>query len=214
MVSINKTVNPIHTYSVVPQSATLVSILTKVLNTRRKISHRKKLSTIKIAQSNTIAYARFLSNAPHSVSQDIMRAQTDKLALYNKSDTVCRAESRASEYMFPDYSTFKTYGRLYNNYATLGDLTKITIEEIGTLVYTLNIRTILTRNALHIPALHGPLYSLCKHRQIPGCGVYSSYKDFSYLFLPDFILQVEYSYDKIFSYHTLGQSHQVRTDYI
>ena len=48
---------------------------------------------------------------------------------------------------------------------------------MGTAVYTLNGRTILTRNALHISALRGPLYSLWKQRQRPGYGVYSSYKD-------------------------------------
>ena len=46
--------------------------------------------------------------------------------------------------MFPDYSTFKTYHRLTNRYATLGDTTKLPIEGIGTEVHTLNGRTILT----------------------------------------------------------------------
>ena len=108
---------------------------------------------------------------------------------------MCRL--RASEDMFPDYFTFKTYQRLSNIYATLVDTTRLPIEGIGTAIYTLNGRTILTRNALHIPSLRGPLYSLCKHRQIPDCGVYSSYKYGSYLFFPDFILQVEDSYDNI-----------------
>ena len=116
--------------------------------------------------------------------------------------------------MFPDYSTFKTYHRLTNRYATLGDTTKLPIEGIGTAVYTLNVRTILTRNTLHIPALRGPLYSLLKHRQRPGCGVYSSYKDVSYLFFPDFILQVENSYDNLVSYQFLGASYKVPIDYI
>ena len=92
--------------------------------------------------------------------------------------------------MFPDYSTFKKYHRLTNRYANLGDTTKPPIEGIGTGVYILTGRTILTRNALHIPALWGPLYSLRKHHQRPGCGVYSLYKDGSYLFFPDLILQV------------------------
>ena len=55
--------------------------------------------------------------------------------------------------MFPDYSIFKTYHRLTNRYATLGDTTKLPIEVICTAVYTLTGRTILTRNALHIPEL-------------------------------------------------------------
>ena len=59
--------------------------------------------------------------------------------------------------MFPDYSTFKTYLRLNIRYANLGDTTNIPIEVIGTAVYKLNVRTILTRNALHIHALRGAL---------------------------------------------------------
>ena len=134
--------------------------------------------------------------------------------MYNKKDTACCADSVASEVMFPDYSIFKTYHHLTNRYATLGDTTKLPIEVIVTAVYTLNVRTILTRNASHIPALWGPLYSLRKHRQRPGYGVYSSYKDGSYLFFIDFILQVEDSCDNIVSYRYLGASYKGPIDYI
>ena len=105
------------------------------------------------------------------------------------------------------------YHCLYNIYATLGDTTRLSIEGIGTTVYTLNGRTILTRNALQTPALRGSIYSLRKQRQIPGCGFYSSYKDGSYPFLPDFIIQVEDSYDNIFSYRSLGASYQCPIKY-
>ena len=142
------------------------------------------------------------------MSQDITRANINNIAIYNNKDTACCADSVASENMFPDYSTFKTYYRLSNIYATLGYTTRLPVEGIGTSAYTLNGRTILTRNALRIPALRGPIYSLRKHRQIPGCGFYSSYKDVSYLFFPDFILQVEDSYDNIVSYWSIGASHQ------
>ena len=115
---------------------------------------------------------------------------------------------------FPDYSTFKTYRHLSNRYATLGDTTSLPIEGICTAVYTLNGRTSLTWNALHIPALRGPLYSLHKHRQRPGCGVYSYYKDESYLFFPDLILQVEDYYGNIVSYRLLGASYKGPIGYI
>ena len=116
--------------------------------------------------------------------------------------------------MLPDYSTFKTYQRLSNRYATLGDTTKLPIEVICTVVYKLNGLTILTCNALHIPALRGPLYSLCKHHKWPGCGVYSSYKDGSYMFFFYFILQVEESYVNIVSYRPLWASHKGPIDYM
>ena len=106
------------------------------------------------------------------------------------------------------------YHRLSNYYAILGDTTRLPIEGTCTAVYTLNGRTILTCNALHNPALQGTIYSLCKHRQRPGCGVYSSYKDGSYLFFPNFILQLEDSYDNIVIYHSPGTSYQGPIDYI
>ena len=106
------------------------------------------------------------------------------------------------------------YHSLYNRYDTLGDTIRPPIEGMCTTVYTLNGRTILTRNALHITELRGPLYPLRKHHQRPGCGVYSSYKDRSYLLFYDFILQVEDSYDNIVSYRPLGASYQGPIEYI
>ena len=87
MVSSNKTLNPINTYFVLPQSVALVITPTKVLKNLRKTRHRKNLVTIKIAQSDTTASARLLSTALHSVSHANIRAHTYKISLYNKSDT-------------------------------------------------------------------------------------------------------------------------------
>ena len=191
MVRNYKTANSINTYYVVPPRLTLARTPAKVPNKQCKTRGRTQLATIKWSHSDTTASARFLSTTLRSVSQDITRSHTDKIALYNNIDTSWCADSGASEDMFPDYSTFNTHHHLTYCYATLGDTTKLPIEVIGTTVYTLNCRTIITCNALHIPALRVPLYSLLKHRQQPGCGVYSWYKDGSYLFFPDFILQVE-----------------------
>ena len=191
MLSNYKTVNSINTYSIVPPCLTLAITPTKVLKKKCKTRGRTHIETINQAQSDTTASTRFLSAALHSVSQATTHAHTDKIALYNNTDTSCFAESGASYYMFTDYSTFNTCHRLSNRYATLGYNTRNPIEGICTTVYTLNGHTILTCNTLHIPALLGPIYSLRKHHQRPGCGVYSSYKDGSYLFFPAFILKVE-----------------------
>ena len=185
-----------------------------MINKQRKIRGRTRLATIKRAQFDTTASARFLLTALHSVYQAITRENTNKIAIYNKKETACCADSGESEYILPDYSTFKKYHRLSNIYAALGDNTRPLIKVIGTAVYTLSGRTILTCNVIHITALGGPLYYLRKHRKISGCVVYYSYKDGSYLFFPNFILQSEYSYANIFSYQSLGASHQCAIDYI
>ena len=186
----SKTLKLINTYYVVPINKTLGITPTKVLKKKRKMQRQSNLATIKQAQSDTTASSRFPLTAPCSVSQAIIHSHTNKIALYNKSNTAYCADSRASEDMFPDYSVFNTYHRLSNRYAILGDTIRLPIDGIGTAVYTLNGCTILTCNALHVTVLCGPIYSLCQHHQIPGCGVYSSYKYGSYLFFPDFILQL------------------------
>ena len=126
----------------------------KVAKKRRKNIHRRQLASIIETQFDTASSFWFLSTALHSVSQSIIRARTDNIALLNRSEEACCAKSGASEEMFPDYSTFRTYHCLHNHYATLGDTTRLPIEGIGTAIYTLNGKTILTRNSLHIPALH------------------------------------------------------------
>ena len=119
MVSSYKTVNSINTYYVVPQRLTLASTPNKVLKKQRKKRGRTQFVTINRAQSDRTASTRFLLTALHSVSQAINRAHTYNIDLYNNTDTVCRADSGASEYLLPDYYTFKTYQRLFNNYTTL-----------------------------------------------------------------------------------------------
>ena len=114
-----KTVNSINTYPAVPQNLTLSSTRTKVQEKQRNTRVRTQLTTIKRAQSDTTASARFIPTALHSFYKAITRAHTEKISLYNNIDTACYADSGASEYMFPDYSTFKTYHRLFNRYATL-----------------------------------------------------------------------------------------------
>ena len=209
-----KTINPINTYIVVTTPLTLASAPTKVLKKKHTIRGRTRLAIIKQAQSDKTASAWFLSTALHSVSQAITCANTNKIAIYNNKDTAFCTESGAPEDMFPYYSTSRTYHRLSNLYATLVDTTRLHIEVIGTVVYIINGHTIINHKTLHIPTIQGPLYSPCKHRKRPGCGVYSYYKDGSYIFFPDFILQVEDSYENIVSYRSLGASYEGPIDYI
>ena len=150
MVDSNPIVKTVNTYFVEPHKLTLARPPTKVLKKQQKIRGRTRLATIHRSQSDTIASARFLSTALHSVSQAITRANIHRIDMYNKKNTDFCVDSGASEDMLPDYSTFKTYHRLTNRYATSGGTTKLPIEGIGTAVYTLKGRTILTCNSLHI----------------------------------------------------------------
>ena len=82
-----KTVKPINTYYVVPLSKTLISTPHKVLKKQHKTRRWTQLATIKQEQSDTTSSDRFLLTALHSVSQAIIHAHTDKIALYNNTNT-------------------------------------------------------------------------------------------------------------------------------
>lgn len=89
--------------------------------------------------------------------------------------------------MFPDYSAFISYRKCApNRVCDLGDDTSVPIVGEGTAVVRLNGKVILVRNALHIPALRQVLYSVRRHRHVPGCGVFSWYDEGSYLVFPQF----------------------------
>ena len=68
MVDSSPIIKTINTYTVIPPKLTLVSTSPNVLKKKRKIRGRTILTTIKQAQSDTTASARFLSTALHSVS--------------------------------------------------------------------------------------------------------------------------------------------------
>ena len=87
----SKTLKPINTYIVVTQPLTIAITPPKVLKKQLKIRGRTRLATIKRAQSDTTASDRFLSTALHSVSQDITRANTNKISIYNNNNTSCCA---------------------------------------------------------------------------------------------------------------------------
>ena len=171
----NDNFNPIKSISIYIRYPLVVALehpTPKVTKERRKTLCWRQLSSIIRNQSDTSALSWFPPAALHYMSQAIIRAHRYNIAIYNRTEEACCADSGASEDMLPDYSTFRTYHHLHNRYSTLGDTTRLPIEGNGTAVYTLNGKTILTRNALHISALRGPIYYLRKHCQRPGCGVY------------------------------------------
>ena len=57
----------------------------------------------------------------------------------------------------------------------LGDDTKVPIKGEGSAKFSLNGKVIVVRNALFVPDLRGPLYSLRKHETMPGCRTVSHY---------------------------------------
>ena len=165
--------------------------------------------------------ARLASSPTSSFQSTVVSAFTsfikqrpDQLQPLQEAGSMACADSGATDYMFPDKEAFLSYhpcppGR----YCDLAGDQSVPILGVGTAVVRLNGKVILVRNALHIPALRNPLYSLRRHRQMPGCGVFSWSGEGSFLVFPHFILCVDDSIDNLISYEPLGSSFRGRYDY-
>eukprot|EP00956_Cyclotella_meneghiniana_P031975 scaffold85846_cov40-Cyclotella_meneghiniana.AAC.3 len=107
---------------------------------------------------------------PHTFSAIANKElKTMKIALKSADEAVCCADSGATRHMFPDYKTFLSYHKCDNKYVELGDSTRLPILGYGTAKFSLNGHIILVRDALHVPGLTDPLYSLCQQRFMKGC---------------------------------------------
>ena len=69
----------------------------KVSKKLRKTLCWHQLDSIIWTESVTVSLSQLISTALHSVSQAIIRDPTDKVALYNRAEEACCANSGASE---------------------------------------------------------------------------------------------------------------------
>ena len=79
-------------------------------------------------------------------------------------------DTGATNHMFPERSAIIFYHRSAKPRVCLGNNSFAPILGEGTAIISLNRKVVMVRNALHVPGLHSPLYSLCAHAKQPGCG--------------------------------------------
>ena len=127
-----------------------------------------------------------------------------KIALRSDDEVECCADSGATKHMFPDYNTFISYRRVHNKVVTLGDGSLLQILGIGIAKFSINKHVILVRNALHVPRLSAPLYSLRQHRLMPGCGFFSHCDCGAFLLLPSFSIKIDDSEDCLVNFKAIG----------
>jgi hypothetical protein len=77
----------------------------------------------------------------------------------------------------------------------MGNNSFVPVLGCGTDVFSLNGKCLLVRNALHVPGLAVPLYSLHAHLQQCGCGFFGTYKAGFHVYFLAFILLVDTSSD-------------------
>lgn len=76
----------------------------------------------------------------------------------------------------------------------------------GSAIISLNGQRILVRNALHVPGLVVPLYSLRAHCLQPGCGFIGAEGVGILVYFPSFVLTVDTSRDCHLGFESLGGS--------
>ena len=122
--------------------------------------------------------------------------ETCVFSYINDNDNCC-ADSGATNVMLPDYYVFISYHKYFHCFAILDDSTKLPILGKGTTVFSLNGKTIMVQDAIHVPSLRAPLYSLRKHKTIHGYGTFSLHHVGSYILFPNFSLRTDDSVDNL-----------------
>ena len=128
------------------------------------------------------------------------------------ADEAC-ADSGSTDVMIPDFGAFISYRKCVNRFAILGDETPLPILGKGTAKFSRNGKVLLIRNCIHVSGLRSPLYSLQKHKDMPGCGAFSFYNMGSHILFPDFVLRIDDSIDNLVSYKSIGRSPCKKLDY-
>lgn len=113
------------------------------------------------------------------------------VSFVDSSHEECCADSGATKHMIPDYDAFASYKSCKNEFVTLGDTTQLPIMGRGKARFMLNGKIIEVRDALHVPDLRSPLYSLRQHRHMDGCGYYSQFGVGFFILVPTFTIQVD-----------------------
>jgi hypothetical protein len=106
--------------------------------------------------------------------------------------------------MLPEKATFISYELVSNLQVRRGNNSFLPVLGRGTAVISLNGQHVLIRNALHIPGLVMPLYSLGPHLTQHGCAFYGAYAAGMLVCFPTFVLTVGTSSDCHLSYEPLG----------
>ncbi len=114
------------------------------------------------------------------------------------------ADTGATNLMLPEKAAFISYKLVSNLQVRIGNNSFFLVLGCGTTVISLNGQHALIRNALHVPGLVMPLYSLQAHLTQRGCAFYGTYAAGMLVCFPTFVLTVDTSSDCHLSYKPLG----------
>ncbi len=125
------------------------------------------------------------------------------------------ADSGATHHMFPDKVAFISYKTMTNLQVRMGNNSFLPVLGCGSAVISLNGQKILVQNALHVPGLVVPLYSLRAHCTQRGCGFIGTSDIRILVYFPTFVLSVDMSKDCHLTFDSLGRSAPIDSlDYV
>ena len=164
--------------------------------------------------SPSASAARRFSESPPSISsalQSLLSRLSRSSIAPASSGRLAVADSGATDHMFPDKSAFISYKSTSNLRVRMGNSTYLPVLARGSAIVSLNGQRVLVRNALHVPGLAVPLYSLRAHFKQRGCGFIGTNDAGMLVYFPSFVLSVDTSSDCTLSYEPLGQSAPLST---
>jgi hypothetical protein len=112
----------------------------------------------------------------------------------------------ATDHMFPDKLAFSSYKLVSNLQVRMGNNSFLPVLGCGLAIISLNGQRILVWNALHVPGLVIPLYSLWAHFTHCRCGFLGASGIGILVYFLPFIDLVDISKDCHLAYKSLGCS--------
>jgi hypothetical protein len=114
------------------------------------------------------------------------------------------ADAGTTDHKFPDKSKFISYKSVWNLQVRMGSISFLPVLGCGTAIISLNGQQALVWNALNIPGLMVPLYSLWTHFQQWGYGFLGTWEAGMMVYFPTFMLSVNIFSDCHLAYDSLG----------
>jgi hypothetical protein len=115
-------------------------------------------------------------------------------------------DTGVTDHMFPNKLAFISYKSIPNLQVWMGNNSFLPVLGRSTAIISLNGQRVLISNALHVPGLAIPLYSLHAHLKQHGCGVLGTFKAGMLVYFPLFVLSVNTSSDCHLFYKPLGRA--------
>ena len=168
-------------------------------------AHLASVTTSRVAAAHLASVA---ASSARSASPSAISA-----AATSASSQVAILDSGATHHLWPFYKAFIHYHRVYGQFVTLADNSRIRIAGRGTIAVEMGGKRIVIRDVYHVPDLRLPLFSLRVHRRVLGCG-YHSNNDGVSCFFPTFQVDVDDEVDTYVTCRSIGPSNNKRYDYI